>query len=135
LARLSARLEHEKEALTKVLSLEEELIAIIKSGKESDLLSATYVNVTTMKGSHFAMIQSLEAQIEGLGQNALVEPATLPEKPLSNKKALVATISALATGFALLLFVFVRQAWRSAGTHAETAHKLLRIRQALGFKS
>jgi len=65
LARLSARLEYEKEALTKVMSLEEELIAIIKSGKESDLLSATYVNVTTMKGSHFAMIQSLEAQIEG----------------------------------------------------------------------
>jgi LPS O-antigen subunit length determinant protein (WzzB/FepE family) len=135
LARLSVRLQFEKEALSKVLSLEEELIAIIKSGKESDLLSATYVNVTTMKGSHFAMIQRLEAQLEGLGQSALVQPATLSEKPKSNKKAMVATITALATGFALLLFVFVRQAWRSAGTHAETAHKLLRIRQALGFKS
>jgi uncharacterized protein involved in exopolysaccharide biosynthesis len=135
LARLSARLDYEKESLLKVLSFEEELIAIIKSGKESDLLSATYVNVTNMKGTHFAMIQSLEAQLEGLGQNALVQPATLPEKPTSNKKALVATITALATGFALLLFVFVRQAWRSAGTHAETAHKLQRIRQALGFKS
>jgi capsular polysaccharide biosynthesis protein len=41
LARLSARLEFDKEALTKVLSLEEELIAFIKSGKESDLVSAT----------------------------------------------------------------------------------------------
>ena len=61
-----------------------------------------------MKGSHFAMIQSLEAQIEGLGQNVLVQPATLPAKPTSIKKALVATITALATGFALLLFVFVR---------------------------
>jgi uncharacterized protein involved in exopolysaccharide biosynthesis len=135
LERLSARLQFEKEALTKVLSLEEELIAIIKSGKESDLLSATYVNLTTMKGSHFAMIQSLEAQIEGLGQNALVQPATLPEKPLSNKKALMATITALATGFALLLFVFVRQALRNAGGNAEAAEKLARIRRGFGFKS
>jgi uncharacterized protein involved in exopolysaccharide biosynthesis len=88
-----------------------------------------------MKGSHFAMIQSLEAQIEGLGQNALVQPATLPEKPLSNKKAMVATISALATGFALLLFVFVRQALRNAGGNAEAADKLARIRRGFGFKS
>jgi uncharacterized protein involved in exopolysaccharide biosynthesis len=135
LSRLSARLEFEKEALTKVLSLEEELIAIIKSGKESDLLSATYVNVTTIKGSHFAMIQSLEAQIEGLAQNALVQPATLPEKPLSDKNVLVATIIALATGFALLLFVFVRQAWRNVGANAEAADKQARIWRGFGFKS
>jgi uncharacterized protein involved in exopolysaccharide biosynthesis len=135
LARLSARLQFEKEALTSVLSLEEELIAIIKSGKESDLLRAIYVNVTTMKGSHFAMIQSLDAQIEGLGQNALVQSATLPEKPLSNKKALMATLTALATGFALLLFVFVRQALRNAGGNAEAAEKLARIRRGFGFKS
>jgi uncharacterized protein involved in exopolysaccharide biosynthesis len=135
LARLSARLQFEKEALTKVLSLEEELIAIIKSGKESDLLSATYVNVTTMKGTHFAMIQSLEGQIEGLGQNALVQSATLPEEPLSNKKVMVAIISALATGFALMLFVFVRQAWRNVGANVEAADKLARIRRGFGFKS
>ena len=135
LARLSARLEFEKEALTKVLSLEEELIAIIKSGKESDLLSATYVNVTTMKGSHFAMIQSLDAQIEGLGQDALVQPATLPEKPTSNKKALVATITALATGFALLLFVFVRQAFVNSAANPESAAKLALIKHSLRIRA
>jgi uncharacterized protein involved in exopolysaccharide biosynthesis len=135
LTRLSARLQFEKEALAKVLSLENELIAIIKSGKESDLVNATYANVSSTKGSHFAMIQSLEAQIEGLGQNALVQPATLPEKPLSNKKALMATITTLATGFALLLLVFVRQALRNAGGNAEAADKLARIRRGFGFKS
>jgi predicted XRE-type DNA-binding protein len=135
LARLSARLQFEKEALTTVLSLEKELIAIIKSGKESHLVSATYANVSSTKGTHFAMIHSLESQIEGLGKNALVQPATLPEKPLSNKKALMATITTLATGFALLLFVFVRQAWRNAGANAEAADKLSRIRRGFGFKS
>jgi uncharacterized protein involved in exopolysaccharide biosynthesis len=133
--RLSAKLQFEKETLAKVLSLEQDLIAFIKSGKESDLVGATYANVTSTKGSHFAMIQRLESQIEGLGKNALVQPATLPEKPLSNKKALVATISALATGFALLLFVFLRQALRNAGGNAEAADKLARIRRGFGFKS
>jgi uncharacterized protein involved in exopolysaccharide biosynthesis len=135
LARLSARLEYEKEALTKVLNLEEELIAVIKSGKESDLLSATYVNVTNMKGPHFAMIQSLEAQIEGLGQNALVQPATLPEKPLSNKKVLMATITTLATGFALLLFVFVRQAFINSAANPKSAAKLARIKHSFRLRS
>jgi uncharacterized protein involved in exopolysaccharide biosynthesis len=94
LTRLSARLQFEKEALAKVLSLEQDLIAFIKSGKESDLVSATYANVSTTKGSYFAMVQSLESQIEGLAKNALVQPATLPENSLSNKKATIATISA-----------------------------------------
>lgn len=134
-ARLSARLEFEKESLRKVLSLEEELIAIIKSGKESDLLSATYVNVTTVKGAHFDMIQSLEAQIEGLAPNALVQRATLPEKPLSNKKALVATIAALITGFALLLFVFVRQAFVNYAANPESAAKLARIKHSFRIRS
>jgi hypothetical protein len=134
LARLNAKLQFEKEALGNALKLEQELIAIIKSGKESDLLSATYVNVSGMKGAHFDTIQSLEAQIEGLAKTALVQPATLPEKPLNNKKAMVAIISALATCFALLLFVFVRQAWRNAGANAEAADKLARIRRGLGLK-
>ena len=111
LARLNAKPQFEKQALDRALILEQEIIAIIKSGKESDLLSATFVKVSDTKGAHFDLIQSLEAKIEGLTQKNLLEPATLPEKPLSNTKALLATVTALATGFVLLLFVFVRQAW------------------------
>jgi uncharacterized protein involved in exopolysaccharide biosynthesis len=135
LTHLSARLQFEKEALAKVLGLEQDLIAFIKSGKESDLVSATYANMSSTKGSHFAMIQSLESQIEGLGKNALVQPATLPEKPLSNKKAMVATITALATGFALLLFVFVRQAFVNSAANPESAAKLARIKHSLRIRA
>lgn len=135
LARLNAKLQFEKEALSKALNLEQELIAIIKSGKESDLLSATYVNVSGIKGTHFDTIQSLEAQIEGLPQTALVQPATLPEKPVSNKKALMAIVTALATGFALLVFVFIRKAFFNASANPESAAKLVSIRRALGIRS
>jgi uncharacterized protein involved in exopolysaccharide biosynthesis len=49
------------------------------------------------------------------------EPPELKSKP---KKAQTAIIATLATGFALLLFVFVRQAMRNARQDPESAQKL-----------
>jgi uncharacterized protein involved in exopolysaccharide biosynthesis len=61
------------------------------------------------------------------------EPPELKSKP---KKALIAVIATLASGFALLLFVFVRQALRNAGQNPESAQKLAALntswRKALG---
>jgi tyrosine-protein kinase Etk/Wzc len=61
------------------------------------------------------------------------EPPELKSKP---KKALIAIIATLATGFALLLFVFVRQAMRNARQDPESAQKLTALqaswRKALG---
>lgn len=61
------------------------------------------------------------------------QPPELKSKP---KKALIAILATLATGFALLLFVFIRQALRNASQDSESAQKLaaLRVswRQALG---
>jgi tyrosine-protein kinase Etk/Wzc len=49
------------------------------------------------------------------------EPPELKSKP---KKAQIAIIATLATGFALLLFVFIRQAMRNAKQDPESAQKL-----------
>jgi len=62
-----------------------------------------------------------------------LQAPSLPEKPVSQKKAMKATIAALATGFALLWFVFIRQGLRTAGADPESAAKLVAIRRALGF--
>ncbi len=66
----------------------------------------------------------------------VLDPAQPPERKSKPKKALIAVIATLATGFALLLFVFVRQAVRNAGGDEETAGKMARIqhswRKALG---
>ena len=53
------------------------------------------------------------------------EPPELKSKP---KKALIAVLATLATGFALLLFVFMRQALRNSGQRAESADKLHKIK-------
>ena len=49
------------------------------------------------------------------------QPPELKSKP---QKALIAIIATLATGFALLLFVFIRQALRNAGQDSESAQKI-----------
>jgi uncharacterized protein involved in exopolysaccharide biosynthesis len=61
------------------------------------------------------------------------EPPELKSKP---KKALIAVLATLSTGFALLLFVFIRQAMRNANQDPESAQKLTALqaswRKALG---
>ena len=66
----------------------------------------------------------------------VVDPALPPERKSKPKKALVAIITTLATGFALLVWVFVRQALRNAAKDGETSQKLKQLhaawRRALG---
>ncbi len=78
----------------------------------------------------------IEQQLQGLDASALVQVATLPTKHATPKRSLIAIIAALAVGFALLLFVFIRQAMRSASQNEESAPKINALqaswRKALG---
>jgi uncharacterized protein involved in exopolysaccharide biosynthesis len=60
----------------------------------------------------------------------VVDIAQPPERKSKPKKALIALITTLATGFALLLFVFIRQALRTAAQTPESAQKLSQLRQS-----
>jgi uncharacterized protein involved in exopolysaccharide biosynthesis len=66
----------------------------------------------------------------------VLDAAQPPERKSKPKKALIAIIATLASGFALLLFVFILQALRNACGDQETAGKLTHIqsswRRALG---
>jgi uncharacterized protein involved in exopolysaccharide biosynthesis len=62
----------------------------------------------------------------------VLDVAQTPELKSKPKKAQIAVMVTLATGFALLLFVFVRQALRGAAQSPESAEKLNRLRSALG---
>jgi uncharacterized protein involved in exopolysaccharide biosynthesis len=63
----------------------------------------------------------------------VVDVALPPERKSKPKKALIAVLATMASGFALLLFVFVRQAVRNAKAQPETAAKLAVIQKALSF--
>jgi uncharacterized protein involved in exopolysaccharide biosynthesis len=60
----------------------------------------------------------------------VLDVAQTPELKSKPKKALIAIMATLATGFALLLFVFIRQALRGAAQTTESAEKLTRLHQA-----
>jgi tyrosine-protein kinase Etk/Wzc len=60
----------------------------------------------------------------------VIDAAQAPERKSKPKKALIAVIATLATGFALLLFVFVRQALANASQDPESAAKLAGIRRS-----
>lgn len=61
----------------------------------------------------------------------VVDPATPPERKSKPKKAMIAVVATLATGFALLLWVFVRHALRNARQGADSAQKLGMLSAAL----
>ncbi|MEJ7137741.1 Wzz/FepE/Etk N-terminal domain-containing protein [Amphibiibacter pelophylacis] len=61
----------------------------------------------------------------------IVDPAMPPELKSKPKKGLIAVLATLGAGFVLLLFVFVREAWRNARNDPEAAEKIEAIRQAL----
>ncbi|MDO8275546.1 MAG: Wzz/FepE/Etk N-terminal domain-containing protein [Serpentinimonas sp.] len=65
----------------------------------------------------------------------VLDVAQAPEQRSSPRRALMATIASLATGFALLLFVFVREAVRNAGNDPESSAKMAKIRRSLGLRA
>lgn len=58
----------------------------------------------------------------------VVDVALPPERRSKPRKTMITLAVALATGFALLLFVFVQQAWRNAMLNEEAAEKVKRLR-------
>ena len=60
----------------------------------------------------------------------VLDVANAPERKSKPKKALIAIIAALASGFALLVYVFIRQTIRGAGSDEETAIKLAQLKSS-----
>jgi uncharacterized protein involved in exopolysaccharide biosynthesis len=60
----------------------------------------------------------------------VLDAAQPPERKSTPKKAQMAMLTSLSVGFALLLFVFVRQALRGAAASPKTTQKLTRLREA-----
>ena len=60
----------------------------------------------------------------------VLDAAEAPERKSKPKKAMIAIVATLASVFALLLFVFVRQALANAGHDSESAQKLAKLKSS-----
>lgn len=103
-------------------------------GTVSNELAGSYAVLLSVTAAAQIQVSRLEAELEGLGNAQVVQEPTLPQRPSHPRKKLMAVGAALATGLLLVLFVFLRQALRSAAQDSEVGRKLARLRKAFGFK-
>jgi len=136
---LEKRLSYASKALDSVTALVEKLSVdgALSLGKPLTRGEAgtSLVGLSELQTRYLSDVLAIPRALQGLSRDVIKQAPTLPTEPVSNKKALIAIMTTLATGFALLLFVFMRQAWRNAAQDPQAAHKLARLRAALGFKS
>lgn len=123
-----------QEALDTGAQLEESTARRLEAGPVTDGAARLYNDVQAANAQRRRDILSLQAQLEGLTDANLVQQPTLPDVAAKPKKALTAIVAALAAGMALLVFVFVRQAFRAACHDPGQASNLRRLRAALRLK-
>jgi uncharacterized protein involved in exopolysaccharide biosynthesis len=78
-------------------------------------------------------VHSMELSLLPKGLELFVQPPTLPHKPMPRKRAMMTVVAALAAGFVLLLFVFIRKVLVKAAANPDSAAKLASIRRSLGL--
>jgi LPS O-antigen subunit length determinant protein (WzzB/FepE family) len=110
------------------------IIDRVTPSTEGDNVARAYINLSEQLVGREKALADLQRSLQPFGPEAIVQQATLPERATKPKKSLIAVMAALATGFTLLLFVFLRQALRNSGSNPESAAKLARIRRAFGTR-
>ncbi|MEG0151108.1 MAG: Wzz/FepE/Etk N-terminal domain-containing protein [Comamonas sp.] len=130
---LEQQLESEKRRLQEASKLEQDTAASIASGKAvTEATSRLYGELLSANSTRQRAILDMERRLEGLDKDDVIQMPTLPEQSIQPKKTLLAIGAAVVTILALLLFVFIRQALRSAKESSpEQAEKIGRIRKAL----
>lgn len=79
-------------------------------------------------------IVSAQMALEGsVSPSDIVQKPTLEEEALPKRGSLVAALAALATGFVLLIFAFLRAGLANAAKNPQSAENLKRIRNAFGL--
>ena len=69
------------------------------------------------------------------GEEVYVQRASLPWSKVSPKRSMVVIVAVLLSGVVLLMFVFVRRAWRSATQDVHASAKIAVIKKSLGLRA
>ena len=130
---LEQQLEAEKKRLQEATQLEQDTGAGIASGKSvSEASARLYGELLAANSARQREVLEIERRLEGLDNDDVVQRPTLPETPIKPRKSLLAVGATVSSGFFLFLFVFIRQALRSAKESSpDQAAKIAKIRQAL----
>jgi capsular polysaccharide biosynthesis protein len=87
-----------------------------------------------IRDGYVEKIASIELQLRGNTRDSISSPPTLPTQPTAPKRGLIAILVTLGSGFALLLWVFMRQIWRNGAQDPLVAEKQAKLLAALEFR-
>jgi len=137
-ADLEKRLAYAKVGLASVDRLLERLTAEGAANLNKPLTrgeaGTSIVAVGELQARYFGEVLSIPRTLQGLSRDVVVKQSpTLPTEPVAPKKSLIAVLAALGSGFALLLWVFMRQAWKNAAQDPQAAEKQAKLLAAIGF--
>jgi capsular polysaccharide biosynthesis protein len=76
----------------------------------------------------------LQLKLQAKGGEVFAQEPSLPQRKSAPKRSLVVVIAVLASGFALLMFVFVRKAWQGASQDPESSEKIAVIKKSLSLR-
>lgn len=137
-ADLEQQLTHAKAALASVRRLQERLSAQGPADFGKPLTrgdaGAGIVIAADLQARYLGEVLSIQRTLLGLSRDVVKQSPTLPTEPVSAKKGSIAILATLGSGFVLLLWVFMRSAWKNAAQDPAVAVKQARLRSALGFK-
>lgn len=136
LARLTQDLQKDLSALENARILETRLDQAIKGGKANgEDLAKSYPSLLSAIAEQSRRVEQHRARLAGLGEADVVSKPNLPVSASKPRKTMVVVMAVLASGFALLLFVFLRKAFHGKTYNPESAAKIARIRQLVGLKA
>jgi hypothetical protein len=137
----------EKEAIEQEIAINKEIIAsgvlyADRSANKQDISNAPNApNAPSATNTAKAQIANLKLnnlelslKLQAKGSEVFAQEPSLPQRQTSPKRSLIVMLAILASGFALLIFVFIRKAWASAAQDAESASKLASIKRSLGLQ-
>lgn len=138
-ANILQQIEIRKQAISVAETAFEQLVQAFPKGSvgasNAEEAVSSIASLVTLVLDNKKAIQEMERQLLVKGPEVFVQTPTLAQKPMPRKRAMVAVIAALASGFALLLFVFIRKALINAGANPESAKKIAQIKQSFGIAS
>ena len=106
--------------------------ALMGAAKSENAVNAGlqgYAELIALQQSLADKIASDERSLRGLTETSLAQNPTLPTQHVAPKRSLISVLAALATGFALLFFVFIRKALANAAVGEDGE----RVRQIKGY--
>jgi uncharacterized protein involved in exopolysaccharide biosynthesis len=104
---------------------------------DSENAARTYSLLLQQRDASQRALQNILYSLQSFGDEVFAQAPTIPDTSVKPQKALIALLAALATGFVLLIWVFIRQALRNAAQNPQDAARLAAIRsnmaRSVGF--